>query len=283
MTIEQLLTLQTIVELGSFRAASQKMNKAQSALSYAVRTLEAEVGFKIFSRDQYRPSLTLQGQTFLKKSSQLVSQLHDLERTATYLKNGFEPEFKIALSALLPLPLIAGCLREFQVEFPKTELTIQQDVLSAEEQLLEGHANVAFGELFSVSGKLRSKKITVVEMIPCCSKNHPLSKRRGKASTQELDSYPQIILSSTLQSKNREVGIENKNQRIRVSDLSTKMQFIEAGLGWGYMPKHFVSNEIKKKSIMVTHANSIAAPIYMAFSSDRPMGPCGKFVWNYFE
>ena len=42
-TIDQYKTLITIVEKGSFRAASESLHKAQSAVSYNIKSLEEEL------------------------------------------------------------------------------------------------------------------------------------------------------------------------------------------------------------------------------------------------
>ncbi len=61
MTFEQLRVLHAIVSEGTFRRAAETLFKSQPALSTMMKNLEAEVGFELLSRDQYRPSLTAQG------------------------------------------------------------------------------------------------------------------------------------------------------------------------------------------------------------------------------
>ena len=65
VTLDQLLVLSKIAETGSFRAAAGVLHRAQSAVSYAIKNLEDELGVELLCRDQYRPTLTPAGEAVL--------------------------------------------------------------------------------------------------------------------------------------------------------------------------------------------------------------------------
>ena len=50
MEIHQIDCVLAVQETGSFRSASMKLNKAQSAVSLAIKNLESELGIQIFDR-----------------------------------------------------------------------------------------------------------------------------------------------------------------------------------------------------------------------------------------
>lgn len=282
MTLDQLQVLQTIIKTGSFRAASQNMYRAQSAVSYAIRTLEDELGFKLFSREQYRPQLTSQGRVFIKKVDELILQYSELEETARFLKLGHEPLIRIAISSLWPLPLLVRALKDFKKLYAQTEIKIIHDVLSNDEQILEDRADIAFGTLFNDQGLLVAKELFEVRMLSVCASTHPLAKFKGKAPESELARHPQVIMSSTGGS-NRSGGIVNPTNVISVQEYLTKKTFLLEGLGWGLMPEHLVKEEIKKKSLVTLTQNPYRAMTHIARHSHKELGPCGKFLWNYFS
>nr|BFD64152.1 LysR family transcriptional regulator [Bdellovibrio sp. HM001] len=282
MTLDQLQVLKTIVTSGSFRAASQELHRAQSAVSYSMRTLEDELGFKLFSRDQYRPTLTPQGRAFLKKANDLIFQFDELGETAEFLKRGHEPIIRLAVSALWPLPNLVGALKEFSSRFPQTEIKIIHDVLSTDEQLLEDHADISLGTIFNEKGLLITEELFTVDMVMVCSAKHPLAKLK-KPTTEDLKKYPQIVLSSTVKSSDRSGGIVNQSNTISVQDLQTKKVFLEGGLGYGRMPDFAIKEEIKKKSLVTLGQKPITLHASIARHSAKDLGPCGKFIWNYFS
>ena len=58
-SIDQLLVLLTVAEAGSFTAAARRLGRAISAISYAIDTLEAQLGLSLFDRGTTRkPRLT---------------------------------------------------------------------------------------------------------------------------------------------------------------------------------------------------------------------------------
>ncbi|MGE9743231.1 LysR family transcriptional regulator [Bdellovibrio bacteriovorus] len=282
MTLDQLQVLQTIVKSGSFRAASQELHRAQSAVSYAMRTLEGELGFKVFSRDQYRPTLTPQGRAFLKKADDLILQFTELGETAELLKRGHEPIIRLAVSALWPLPNLVSALKEFSSRFPQTEIKIIHDVLSADEHLLEDHADISLGTIFNDKGLLITEELFTVNMVMVCSAKHPLAKLK-KTTTEDLKKYPQIVLSSTVKSSNRSGGVVNPANTISVQDLQTKKAFLEGGLGYGRMPDFAVKEEIKQKSLVTLGQKAIPLHASIGRHSAKELGPCGKFLWDYFS
>lgn len=283
MTLDQLHVLQTIVTSGSFRAASQELHRAQSAVSYAVRTLEGELGFKLFNRDQYRPKLTPQGRAFLKKADDLIFQFDELEETAKFLKRGHEPIIRLAVSALWPLPTLVDALKEFHTHFPQTEIKIIHDVLSNDEQILEDLADIALGHIFNDQSQLIAEELFKVKMIAVASHKHPLAKLKGKAPPDELRKFPQVIMSSTVSNSDRSSGILNPDNVISVQDYRTKQAFMEGSLGWGLMPEHMVQDEIKNKKLVPLTAKPLIIPVHIARHSGKELGPCGKFLWNYFS
>jgi DNA-binding transcriptional LysR family regulator len=61
-SLEQLHVLLTVVEAGSFAAAGRKLGRATSAISYAIDTIETQLGLPLFARGTTkRPTLTPAG------------------------------------------------------------------------------------------------------------------------------------------------------------------------------------------------------------------------------
>lgn len=283
MTLDQLQVLQSIVKSGSFRAASQELHRAQSAVSYAIASLEDELGFKLFSRDKYRPQLTSQGRAFLKKADDLIEEYAELSETAEFLKRGHEPIIRLSVSVLFPLPSLVQALKEFTTRYPQTEIKILADILDADEQLLGGEADLALGHVFNDQSLLTTEELTTITMLTVFSAKHPLAKFKGKNPETELRKYPQIILSSSHKKAHRSGGILNPDNVISVQDLGTKRALLLAGLGWGMMPEHTVSAEIKSKELVTAPVKVLKPRLLLARQSNRELGPCGNFIWNYFS
>ncbi len=64
MDVKQLKYFVAVVESGGFRAASDKLNITQPAVSAAVAKLEDSLGVKLFDRNDRRPMLTAEGKIY---------------------------------------------------------------------------------------------------------------------------------------------------------------------------------------------------------------------------
>ncbi|MFN9066374.1 MAG: LysR family transcriptional regulator, partial [Bdellovibrionales bacterium] len=75
MEFHQIEAAVTVVQTGSFRAAAEKLNKAQSAISHAIQSLEDQLGVKIFDRSTYRPQLNPAGKSLYPQFLAVLQQL----------------------------------------------------------------------------------------------------------------------------------------------------------------------------------------------------------------
>ena len=74
MTIQQCRYVLEISKRGSFNEAAKTLFTAQSSLSASVRSLEKELGIKIFERSKYGVYLTEAGAEFVRYASHIVEQ-----------------------------------------------------------------------------------------------------------------------------------------------------------------------------------------------------------------
>ena len=110
MTLDQLIAFDAIIATGTFRAAAERLNKAQSAVSHQIRKLEDELGFELLSRDAYRPTLTAEGEVFHRETARLLEQVHGLKSVAAGLRSEQEPVVSIAITATMALDPILELL-----------------------------------------------------------------------------------------------------------------------------------------------------------------------------
>lgn len=273
MTLDQLQVLKAILETGSFRAASLQLGRAQSAVSYAIRTLEEELGFQLFDREAYRPELTDAGRAFAKQSDFLLEEFKRLQSSAEILKSGAEPLLRICVSALWPLPHLARVLSRLREAFPQTQLRILHDVLSADELLEREEADVALSEIFDGGQNLHRRTLLQSEMWSVCSPLHPLAALKGKARREELALETQVVLSSTLQDVKRSASILNPARTLNVPDFAMKREFLKQNLGWGFMPSFLIQEDLRTGSLVRTHNESVRVPLEFATLKRKSPGP----------
>ena len=75
MNIQQLRYVVAIANSGTFREAASKLFVSQPSLSVAIKDLEQELNFKIFTRTTTGAVLTSQGMTFYERALEVVRSL----------------------------------------------------------------------------------------------------------------------------------------------------------------------------------------------------------------
>ena len=113
-SVDQLLVLLTVVEEGSFTAAAKRLRRATSAISYAIDTLEAQLGVPLFDRGTTRkPKLTHVGEAVVAEAKSVAHSVDTLRARVRGLLEGLEPEVSLVVDSMFPSVQLAAVLRDF--------------------------------------------------------------------------------------------------------------------------------------------------------------------------
>ena len=102
MNIQQLRYVVAIANSGTFREAASKLFVSQPSLSVAIKDLEQELNFKIFTRTTTGTVLTSQGMTFYERALEVVRSFDSFEIAISML-------LRRATSFLLPVSTMTFC------------------------------------------------------------------------------------------------------------------------------------------------------------------------------
>ena len=284
MTLDQLTVLHTILEAGSFRLAAESLHRAQSAVSYAIKTLEQELGFSIFDRSSYRPTLTPQGKAIYQKTKILLEHVKDLRCLGEQLMMGTEPEVTLVINAMTPLSWITEIFEGMEDKFSvQCQLQIESSV-SSMERLQEGEADIVITDVVNWSENLEIMKLTEIELIPVCSPRYEKMPKKERLEHQDLYSLVQIVLNDGSRKQPvKMAGVLDQTIHWGVSNLDTQKEFLLAGLGWGLVPAHLIEKEIENQEL---YPLPLSTPIisdvnlYLIRRRDRPFGPVNQYLWS---
>lgn len=282
--IEEIQCFQTVMEEGSINAASQKLNKAKSAVSYSINKLEDQLGFMLFKRGKYRLEPTRKGQEFADRSKSLIEEAHRLEAFADQMKSGVELTLSMSCTELYPLNEVAKVLRSVSKKFPTTEIRFQREIMSGEKLLNQGVVDLAIYEELFKKETYEYKEIKTTQMKLMLSAKHQfLELSRKDQSFENLCDYPQIVQRSTLPSEIK-AGIFEDSTKWFVNDINTKKELILEGLGWGRLPDHQIDKLIEKGKLV--HLKSLESSenvkLYLVRRKKENHGKVNQFIWEQF-
>ena len=178
MKLQQLKYFNALCRLKSFSKVASKFKVSQPTVSYAIKSLEEDLGVKLILRNQSHTdvSLTKEGELFKKYSLNAIQQL-DMGITA--VKNAHDGRIKIGITAALSRFFDLTKHISSLEEIFGTEIGLLEDgSKEITKKIISNKLDIAlFGTSKEVfSSNLDLKKIATFPFKLAVPKKHPLSK-----------------------------------------------------------------------------------------------------------
>ena len=275
ISLRQLRAFIALTEQGSFTRAADQTHLSQPAFSALIRSLEENLGLRLFDRSTRHVELTTEGREFAVSARRVLAEVGsalDGARDHLARRRG-----RVAL-ALLP-SLAAGWLPEvlagFRVEFPGVELKVM-DVLSeiCIDHVRSGTADFAIAATCVETPELRAELFYRDEFHLVVPIGHPLLKL-PEIRPRDLAAYPFIHLSRTSsvrQYRDAATLPLQMQSLMEVDQLATVMGMVRAGLGISVVPTltlfHFRQPELATRPLPWS---GLKRSIYLVRRRDRSL------------
>lgn len=263
LSLDQMRAALTVAEDGSFSAAARRLNRKQSTLSYAVATLETQLGVSLFERaDGHQPRPTEIGRALLLEMEALVRRADEIKKQAQAAASGLESELNIAIDAMYPPTELAAALDGFAVQFPTVQLRLNVESMGGvNRSVIEGNAKLGIsGGYLALPAGLLGDALSRVTRLPVAAPDHPLAANlsNGKPLPHRLllDQIQVVLSDPSNATRGRDYSVYT-GRTWRVSDLALKRNLLIAGLGWGYLPEHMIADDLATGKLKVLHVEGL--------------------------
>jgi DNA-binding transcriptional LysR family regulator len=287
VTIDQLRVFRQVAEAGSFSAAARAMHRAQSAITYAVQNLEAQVGAELFDRSGYRPVLSEAGRALLPRAARILEEMAAFASQARGIAGGLEPEVGLVVDAMFSTPVLLRVLAEFQLHFPSVQLRVNVESLGATAQaVVDGSADLGVALEFATTvPDLDTTPMGEVELVPVAAPSHPLAKIKGKIQPEAIRDHVQLVLTDRSRlTAGRDFSVFALTTW-RLADLGARHAMLLAGLGWGSMPRHMIADDLAAGRLVRLDIRRpdgmtrLPRPgVVLARRKDKVLGPAGEWL-----
>jgi DNA-binding transcriptional LysR family regulator len=287
-TIHQLECFDAVVSQGTFQAAAEKIRRAQPSVSAAVKNLESQLGLKLLDRSGYRVSLTEAGRSFHERTRVFLHELAELKNHAAQLAMGEEPELRVVVGDLCPLPQTLRLLRRFFDDCPGTRLNLYFEALSGPwERLFDGDADLILHHIDKTDQRLEFLELFQVRVMPVVAPGFLKFPVSRSITPEEMRDHVQCVIRDTARhSPPRDYFLVEGARTWTASDQLMKRELILQGMGWGHMPRFLVEEDLRAgRLIDLTgkHLTGIAGDIVAARLRQAPHGPVANRLWRYIE
>ena len=249
-TLKQLYSFEAVVRLGGFTSASKELHITQPAVYMQVQQLQENIGAKIFNVNGKKITPTFIGNKIYETAVRAINVVENSKLEIDQSLNPDSGHLQIAV-ATTANSFVSRLLSRFKKEYPK--MTFYIDVTNRHallDNLKNNNADlVIMGEppknipLIS-SAFMKNPLIAIV---------HPDNELLTKKKISIKDLNKETLLTREIGSGTR-ITIErftglDFNSDIQINSNEAIVEAVQAGLGIGFVSKHFVNLQLKNNII----------------------------------
>ncbi len=263
-------------ELGGFRAAAEKLNTTQPAVSQRIASLESDLGVRLFDRDARGIRLTAKGVELLSHAERMLQMRHDMLQAARQ-ENVMSGTVRMGVAETIVQTWLSTLLERLHAAHPALILEIEVDTTHVlRPQLLSRQIDVAF-----LMGPVNEPR---VENIPLC--RYPLAwvaspalKLGGRPlSLQEVGEHPIITYPSNSQPYQsvREMLLRAGVKAPRMygnASLSMAVRMTRDAIGVSVIAPVFLGNELRDGDLELLQVEQAERLEALNFTASWVHGP----------
>ncbi len=236
-----------VVTLGSFRAAGEKLNTTQPAISQRIAQLERELGVKLLNRDHRVASPTPSGRQLMVYAEKLIGLRSEMMAEVSD-RSAMRGVLRLGVAETIVHTWLSRLIKSVNIAYPNLSLEIEVDItpnLSA--RLLAQEIELAFmlGPLSASSVRNRVLCDYPVGFLA----SPALGLGSGPLTVHDLAKYPIITFPRKTQPYEIVRSLFNRPDlppiRLHASaSLATVIHMAIEGLGIAVIPTAIVENEL---------------------------------------
>ncbi len=126
LSFRQINYFMAAVDAGKISLAATNLNVSQSAITTAIKALEAELEVRLFTRHSFGVTLTYEGHRFLQHAQNIVAAVSEATRATRRTGRNVEGEIRVGLSFTVAGYFLPQILARFSRVFPGITVQMQE-------------------------------------------------------------------------------------------------------------------------------------------------------------
>jgi DNA-binding transcriptional LysR family regulator len=253
MEIQQLKGFHAVAKYLNFTIAAQKTHRTQPTISLQVKSLEEELGVKLFERlGPKKVTLTKEGELFLEITSPVLHEFSNLQSKFNEARGMFHTSnVQIVTHSSVMIYLLPSVIKKFKKLYPQVKLLILNRPRKEMIKMVEnGEVDFGISSLDGIPPALDYQIFSRYNRILIANKNHEISKM-NTITLHEISKYPLVlpnIDSNTRKMIDRAFSEANLSYELtmEVVGRSAIKAYVEMDLGLSIINEYYVTEEDKK-------------------------------------
>jgi len=256
MTLKQLKAFLVLARTLNYANAANELCLSQSALSLSIKTLEEELGGKLFKRNTRRVEITTEGQSLIPYAKKLLANWEDMEKDVKQRFKLNRGTLNIASMPFATHAVLPAVMHDFSQLHPNISFSIH-DITNEKiiEKVQEGIFEIGICFEPKANDQLIFQPIFNEDFLALLPKHHVLAKQKS-VTWLELCSCPFVTLQNP--SIIRHVIEEHcaalqvvLDLKVECHQISSLSHFVAYGMGVSAIPRHFQKFIDLEKNVFV--------------------------------
>lgn len=238
MELRHLRYFATVARTLNFSQAARELHIAQPPLSAQIKSLEHELGVRLFERSSRGVALTQAGEAFLPKALEALRAAERAGESARSLASGRVDELRVGIIPPVLNAAVAARIGAFHAKHPALRLSFRTAGAAALHAALEaGEIDLALTRPHAASPALREQLLERHELLLALPTRHALAKRRS-VPWRALDGVRALLLNPTANPHYGQFFLQTCARHharpeidYAADDLGTLIWLVSAGLG----------------------------------------------------
>ncbi|HCW3771586.1 TPA: LysR family transcriptional regulator, partial [Acinetobacter baumannii] len=256
MTLKQLKAFLALARTLNYANASLELHLSQSALSLTIKSLEEELGGKLFNRNTRRVELTQEGKSLIPYAKKLLANWDEMENDVKQRFKLNRGTLSIASMPFVTHAILPEVIHQFLAVHPNLNFSIH-DIPNETiiEKVQDGIFELGICFEPDLTEGLEFKPLFEEDFLALLPKSHPLAQSSSIA-WHELCSNPFVTLQKPsivryLVEQNclrNNITLDLKVECHQISSLSS---FVAYGIGVSAIPRHFAKHIDKEHNVLI--------------------------------
>ena len=193
----QLRAFTILARTGSFTRTAHELHLTQSAISYAIKALEEEIGCRLLDRVGKSVVLTQAGEQLLARAEKILAEMTAARLELSHLGKWGSSRLRIGASTTACQYVLPAVLREFKESFPRCAISIEPgDTPEAIESLRAHRIDLAVNLEPRREDQLEFRPLFTDELLFALSPIHPWAKS-GRIPRDDIARQHDILYGKT--------------------------------------------------------------------------------------
>jgi DNA-binding transcriptional LysR family regulator len=286
MLLNQIELFVTVAKHQNLGKTAQEMHVSASSVCQRLKSLENDLGVKLYKKNREGIELTEAGETLLATASKVLSQLDNLKRTLNSDSQSAVPSLSVGGTSSPSAKYLPAAITAFQKTHPDIKVTFLTSKRANIEKLLRAsQLEIAIIQSPSESSDFNLEHFAADNLTFFTHPTYPLAKKK-KLDLAELSKIPLIIREG----KGASHGMLNQLKRqgltlnvtMRCKSPDVLKAAVRRKMGVGVLFYNQIEKNIKRrdfKALNFSRLPKLVGNSYIVYSKTKPLSSvAGEFL-----